>query len=94
MRAGQRRRTRGEIAGAIFQLFCVVGLVLGLLYGLSAPPAEPPRCGTEPCVADSFVAGLKPVPVPTGIGLAIGAGVGLFVALAIKRAEWSLGSRN
>ena len=72
----------------------MVGLALGLLYGLDAPPAEPPRCNTEPCVADSFVAGLKPVVVPTGIGVAIGAGVGLVLVLAIKRIDWSFGSRN
>jgi hypothetical protein len=72
----------------------VVGLVLGLLHGLDAPPAEPPRCTSDPCVADSIVAGLKPVLIPTGLGLAVGAGVGLVLALAIKTADWSSGSRN
>jgi hypothetical protein len=94
MRARRHTRIPGEIAGAMFQLCSVAGLVLGLLYGLDAPPAEPPRCTTEPCVADSFVAGLKPVLVPTGIGLAIGAGVGLVLALAIRKADWSFGSRH
>jgi hypothetical protein len=87
---GRRRaRIRGEIAAGIFQLCSVVGLVLGLLYGLDAPPDEPPHCNTEFCVADSFVAGLKPVLIPTGLGLAVGAGVGLVLALAIKKADWS-----
>jgi hypothetical protein len=94
MLARQRMRIRSEIAALAFQLCFVLGVGLGLLYGLDAPPAEPPRCNTEPCVADSFVAGLKPVVVPTGIGLAIGAGVGLVLALAIKKADWSFSPRN
>ena len=94
MRTRRRVTFRGELASLVFQLSSVVGLVLGLLYGLDAPPAEPPRCTTEPCVADSFVAGLKPVLVPTGMGLAIGAGTGLVIALAIKKADWSFGSRS
>jgi hypothetical protein len=94
MRARRRTRIRGEIAGAIFQLCSVPGLVAGLLYGLDAPPAEPPRCNTEPCVADSFVAGLKPVLVPIAMGLALGAGVGLVLALAVKKTDWSFGSRS
>jgi hypothetical protein len=94
MRTRQRVTIRGELAGLAFQLCSVVGLGLGLLYGLDASPAEPPRCKTEPCVADSFVAGLKPVLVPTGIGLAIGAGVGLVLALAIKKTDWSFRSHK
>jgi hypothetical protein len=87
MRSVQRRGIRGELAVGVFQLCSVVGLVLGLLYGLDAPPARPPDCGAGPCVADSFVAGLKPVLVPTALGLAVGAGVGLAVGLAIKKAD-------
>jgi hypothetical protein len=94
MHARQRRRTRGKIAAAVFQLCCAGGLVLGLLDGLQAPPAEPPQCSTEPCVADSFVAGLKPVLVPVSVGLALGAAVGLAIALAIKKADFSSRSRN
>jgi hypothetical protein len=94
MRATRRTRIRSEIAGAIFRLCSVAGLLLGLLYGMDAPPAEPPRCNTQPCVADSFVAGLKPVLVPTGMGLAVGAGAGLVLALAIKKTGRSLSSRR
>ena len=94
MRAGQRRRIRAEIAAAVFQLCCAGGLVLGLVDGLQAPPAEPPRCSTEPCVADSFVAGLKPVLVPAGVGLAVGAAVGLGLALAIRTVDFSSSSRS
>jgi hypothetical protein len=94
MRARRRARIRGEIAGAVFQLCSVAGLLLGLLYGLDAPQAEPPRCNTEPCVADSFVAGLKPILVPTGLGLSVGASVGLVLALAIRKADLSFGSRD
>ena len=94
MRRRQRRRIRGEIATAVFQLCCAGGLVLGLLDGLRAPPVEPPRCSTDPCVADTFVAGLKPVPVPAGVGLAVGAAVGLALALAIKTVDSSSSSRS
>ena len=94
MRTRRRVTIRSELASLVFQLCSVVGLGLGLLYGMDEPTGEPPRCSTDPCVADSFVAGLKPVLVPTGVGLAIGAGVGLLLALALKKADWSWGSRH
>src|SRR4051794_23631111 len=76
---------RRELAGAVFQLCVVGGLILGLVRGLDHPPRQASPCaGGGKGVTDGVMAGMTPILAPCIAGVLLGTVVGYFFAKLIK----------